>query len=779
MKKLLGLFLLLITSIAYSQSPAGINYQAVARDANGELLKNQTIKVQFTILQGANLSSAAAVYTEEHSSVSTNQYGLFTLVIGNGTPSIGTDVLTTPSWGSNNQFLKVEIDAGSGYDLVGETQLMSVPYALYAQYGGQGTPGATGPMGPAGVPGPTGPSGNNGAIGPTGAASTVPGPTGPQGPTGANGAAGATGAQGPTGIAGTNGSTGPTGPQGIPGPTGTPGPTGPPGLKGDTGVAGPTGPTGTFMPGNLAGETPYWNGTAWVINQNIYNNGGNVGIGTNTILPTSKLQLHEASSNNNFLQVTNATTGTGIGSGFFFGIENFNEGTILNEEASAIKFRINANEVMRLTPTGQVGIGTNSPASGNLLHVKGKTFTDSIQIAKGAATGAILTSDATGNASWSNANSIGQWGISGLDIYKKNVGNVGVGTNSPIQLLTLSSGTNTVLRMERTNISAFDWEQVADNFGFTIRGGADGANAALTDFFNIKGNGDIGIGTNQQVVALEIDGSESSTVINGNGSSPKTALRIHNIDQSTNNNFSSIAFSTVLSNNGVSEMAKIVGQNVNHTVGSNQGDLVFLTNFSTGGLQEKMRITGNGNVGIGLSNPENSKLHIQKPNTSGVSIFKLGNTNQPTAEWIFDVDGASVFTLTNENNGTPQIALSANNLGNVGVGTTTPTSKLHVNGAVTYSPSSRNFAGATGSLNIGDEGYIRILHSNTLTITSFGAGSSIGQVVIIENASTPIMTINNGSGVKLNGNTAFSMGQNSTLSLIWNGNIWIEIGRSL
>jgi len=743
MKKLLGTLSIFFTLIGFSQSPAGINYQAVARDANGELLKNQTIKVQFTILQGANLSSAAAVYTEEHSSVTTNQYGLFTLVLGEGTPSLGTDILTTPSWGSNNQFLKVEIDAGSGYDLVGETQLMSVPYALYAQYGGQGIPGATGPTGP------TGPSGNNGATGPTGAPSTVPGPTGP------------------------------TGPQGSTGPQGIVGPTGPPGLKGDTGVAGPTGPTGTFMPGNLAGETPYWNGTAWVINQNIYNNGGNVGIGTNTILPTSKLQLHEASSNNNFLQVTNATTGTGIGSGFFFGIENFNEGTILNEEASAIKFRINANEVMRLTPTGQVGIGTNSPASGNLLHVKGKTFTDSIQIAKGAATGAILTSDATGNASWSNANSIGQWGISGLDIYKKNVGNVGVGTNSPIQLLTLSSGTNTVLRMERTNISAFDWEQVADNFGFTIRGGADGANAALTDFFNIKGNGDIGIGTNQQVVALEIDGSESSTVINGNGSSPKTALRIHNIDQSTNNNFSSIAFSTVLSNNGVSEMAKIVGQNVNHTVGSNQGDLVFLTNFSTGGLQEKMRITGNGNVGIGLSNPENSKLHIQKPNTSGVSIFKLGNTNQPTAEWIFDVDGASVFTLTNENNGTPQIALSANNLGNVGVGTTTPTSKLHVNGAVTYSPSSRNFAGATGSLNIGDEGYIRILHSNTLTITSFGAGSSIGQVVIIENASTPIMTINNGSGVKLNGNTAFSMGQNSTLSLIWNGNIWIEIGRSL
>ncbi len=50
MKKLLGLLLLLITTLGFAQSPAGINYQAVARDANGELLKNQTIKVQFTIL---------------------------------------------------------------------------------------------------------------------------------------------------------------------------------------------------------------------------------------------------------------------------------------------------------------------------------------------------------------------------------------------------------------------------------------------------------------------------------------------------------------------------------------------------------------------------------------------------------------------------------------------------------------------------------------------------------------------------------------------------------
>ena len=180
MKKLISLFFVTLALIGFSQSPAGINYQAVARDANGELLKNQAIKVQISILQGANLSSASPVYIEEFNPINTNQYGLFTLVIGKGTPSLGTDILNSPSWGSNNQFLKVEIDAGSGYDLVGETQLMSVPYALYAQYGGQGIPGATGPTGPAGTAGLTGPPGPKGDTG-------VAGPTGPQGPAGATG----------------------------------------------------------------------------------------------------------------------------------------------------------------------------------------------------------------------------------------------------------------------------------------------------------------------------------------------------------------------------------------------------------------------------------------------------------------------------------------------------------------------------------------------------------------------------------------------------------------
>ncbi|MEP7168264.1 MAG: collagen-like protein, partial [Bacteroidota bacterium] len=73
------------------------------------------------------------------------------------------------------------------------------------------------------------------------------------------------------------GLAGPAGPQG---PAGNDGATGPQGPIGLTGATGPQGPAGSLSPGAAAGNTPYWDGSSWVLNSsNIYNNGGNVGIG--------------------------------------------------------------------------------------------------------------------------------------------------------------------------------------------------------------------------------------------------------------------------------------------------------------------------------------------------------------------------------------------------------------------------------------------------------------------------------------------------------------------
>ncbi len=265
------LLLLVLTATAGAQAPQKFNYQAIARNASGAIIPNQTISVRFTI---RDISETGPVLYQETQALQTNQLGLFYTAIGIGPAGIGT--FNTIDWGSGPKFLQVEFDpaGGSNYLIVGSSQLISVPYALYAETAGNG--GAAGATGPTGLPGPAGVTGTQGATGPTGPTGVdgVTGPTGPQGsgggatgatgPTGADGiqgitgATGPTGADGPTGAQGDAGPTGPTGPQGSGGgATGATGPTGADGAQGATGATGPSGldgATGLQGPQGPSGE---------------------------------------------------------------------------------------------------------------------------------------------------------------------------------------------------------------------------------------------------------------------------------------------------------------------------------------------------------------------------------------------------------------------------------------------------------------------------------------------------------------------------------------------
>ena len=131
MKKLL-LILICLPFIGFGQSvPQGINYQAVARDTNGDVLMNQALTIQFSVI--SDLTTSAVSWQETHS-VSTNDYGLFTAIIGQGTStSIGSSAtFDVIDWGASNHLLKVEIDYGGGLVDMGTTAFMSVPYAIYS-----------------------------------------------------------------------------------------------------------------------------------------------------------------------------------------------------------------------------------------------------------------------------------------------------------------------------------------------------------------------------------------------------------------------------------------------------------------------------------------------------------------------------------------------------------------------------------------------------------------------------------------------------------------------
>ncbi|MEJ2902685.1 collagen-like protein [Pedobacter panaciterrae] len=239
----------------------GINYQAVARNTNGTVLSNQAVKVKISILGGS--ANGPVQYMEEHSA-NTNQLGLFTLQIGKGTP--GTGAFTAIPWQNANQFAKVELAIGGGsYNALGSTQLMSVPYALYAASGNPGPAGPAGPQGTQGVQGIAGSKGDKGdtgpagPIGPAGAAGIagpqgIKGDQGDPGPAGAVGPAGPIGPQGMKGDKGDAGAVGPAGAQGLKGDKGDQGDPGPAGAMGNPGAVGPIGPVGPQGPQGVAGD---------------------------------------------------------------------------------------------------------------------------------------------------------------------------------------------------------------------------------------------------------------------------------------------------------------------------------------------------------------------------------------------------------------------------------------------------------------------------------------------------------------------------------------------
>lgn len=134
MKTLLSLTAVILSLTIYGQAPQAIKYQATARDSSGNLLMNQTIGLRITIIDSA--SGGLIAYQETHTTL-TNQYGLLNVDIGRGIQLSGT-ALSSVNWSTFNKWLQIEIDpqGGSNYSLMGLSEMLSVPYAIYAT-GGQ------------------------------------------------------------------------------------------------------------------------------------------------------------------------------------------------------------------------------------------------------------------------------------------------------------------------------------------------------------------------------------------------------------------------------------------------------------------------------------------------------------------------------------------------------------------------------------------------------------------------------------------------------------------
>jgi hypothetical protein len=140
MKQLLAILVpLLASSIAVqAQSPDLFNYQGVARDAGGLELREKSIALRFSLIQGSPAGNE--VFSEEHR-VMTNSFGLFSVHVGGGINRSGE--MADVDWANGPYFIQVEMDAEGGGDFahMGVSPLLSVPYALYAAKSGESTNG--------------------------------------------------------------------------------------------------------------------------------------------------------------------------------------------------------------------------------------------------------------------------------------------------------------------------------------------------------------------------------------------------------------------------------------------------------------------------------------------------------------------------------------------------------------------------------------------------------------------------------------------------------------
>ena len=137
MKKFYAILCLAIASLTQlqAQAPQGFNYQATVRNSAGDLIINTNVYFKFNVIQGSQ--TAVPIFTETHY-VPTDDLGQVNLVIGQGTANTG--VFSELDWSLGSYYLGIELDTGNGYVAMGTTQLLSVPYALYAENSGNSTP---------------------------------------------------------------------------------------------------------------------------------------------------------------------------------------------------------------------------------------------------------------------------------------------------------------------------------------------------------------------------------------------------------------------------------------------------------------------------------------------------------------------------------------------------------------------------------------------------------------------------------------------------------------
>jgi hypothetical protein len=502
---------------------------------------------------------------------------------------------------------------------------------------------------------------------------------------------------------------------------------------------------------------------------------GNVGIGTNT--PSYTLDVSGTISISMDKDVSSYFGRTAIGNpnfsdamcmshinykngqGSYALLQNSDGATYLNSASSQnMYFSINNDEKMIIDASGNVGIGTSSPTS--MLDV----YTSFIGANSGLYSGRIYGNDSqigeTGIricelGSDLSANDTYPLSVLANDNYVMNVtaqGNVGIGTSAPNNKLevpvtnmfdgicTSNSDLKMVLSIDTNSnastIQTFTNVQdktpnTSSNFGtlaLNPLGGPVGIGLSNPSSYALEVNGiincndiyintNVGVGTTNPDVPLEVIGNNTLT-------NPDTVDLNNAIAKFTGNDFAGVVIGSINGNSPY--IADCNGLDSGNTV--NSTGLRFLTNS-----EDRMIIDPSGNVGIGNMSPF-SILHLVLSNSDDGLRIDNSSGNERIIAYTDASDNAYLQLYNSNNSGNILLDASGDsylNGGNVGIGTTSPSSTLDVNGNFYFSGSDcqirLNNSGNTTYFNYGSNGdhYIRS-NSNNGKIILQDTGGNVG-----------------------------------------------------